>query len=163
MSRSIGDTIGSEVGVISTPICTFYDLRGNSDSFVVIASDGVWDVMENDDVVQFVEFYRNKCLKCVDLPALETECIVPNNSTIAQLLCEEARMRWFAIVEEEDIMIDDISCIVLELENTVNSAFKKNSCKPNMNLEIPYESVDQEVTVFHKVPSQEETKTSFNR
>ena len=31
------------------------------------------------------------------------------------MLCEEARHRWFTIVEEEDVLIDDISCVVIEL------------------------------------------------
>lgn len=41
MSRSIGDTRGKRVGVISTPVCTNYELMGESDYFIVVASDGV--------------------------------------------------------------------------------------------------------------------------
>lgn len=29
------------------------------DQFVVAASDGVWDVMNNDEVINFVEKYRH--------------------------------------------------------------------------------------------------------
>jgi serine/threonine protein phosphatase PrpC len=126
MSRSIGDMIGAEVGVISTPICTSHELR-SCDKFLVIASDGVWDVMENEEVVQFVEVYRKQCIDSNDLPALNKQKIQPNNASIAQLLCEEARMRWFSIVEEEDTMIDDISCIILEAEDLGNHEYKENS------------------------------------
>jgi hypothetical protein len=37
------------------------------------------------------------------------------NACIAHLLCEEARVRWKEIVEEEDVIIDDISVVVVEL------------------------------------------------
>jgi serine/threonine protein phosphatase PrpC len=83
------------------------------DMFIVAASDGVWDVMENEEVVNFVENYRYQCMKNCDLA--NPGRITPDNVTIAQLLCEEARYRWKYIVEEEDVMIDDISAVILEL------------------------------------------------
>ena len=44
MSRSIGDEIGRKIGVISTPIVTVYELQEGFDYFIVLASDGIWDV-----------------------------------------------------------------------------------------------------------------------
>ena len=32
------------------------------------------------------------------------------------MVCEEARYRWLSIVEEEDVFIDDISCVVVEFD-----------------------------------------------
>jgi len=40
MSRSIGDAVGKQVGIIATPVCTEWKL-GNKEQFLVIASDGV--------------------------------------------------------------------------------------------------------------------------
>ena len=117
MSRSLGDTLGKEVGVISDPLISVHEFRPDDDFFVVSATDGVWDVMENQEVVDFVEVYRAACRKEVD--GIEAVDVVrSDNSTIAQLLCEEARVRWLAIVEEEDVLIDDISCVVLELKSS---------------------------------------------
>lgn len=48
MSRSIGDTIAADIGVIATPVTSAYEHIWGNDYFVVAASDGVWDVMEND-------------------------------------------------------------------------------------------------------------------
>ena len=31
------------------------------------------------------------------------------------MICEESRTRWLSIVEEEDVLVDDISCIIIEL------------------------------------------------
>jgi serine/threonine protein phosphatase PrpC len=47
MARSIGDTIGAEVGVIPTPITSSYDLIPGNDFFIIVGSDGLWDVIEN--------------------------------------------------------------------------------------------------------------------
>lgn len=109
MSRSIGDSSGSSLGVISIPICTEVGMTGN-ERFIVLASDGIWDVIDNEDVVTFVETYRGKCLASGSPPEI-VDC---SNTIIAQLLCEEARMRWLAIITEEDVMLDDISCVILQ-------------------------------------------------
>lgn len=113
MSRSIGDFIAKSLGVISEPVCTSYT-RNSGDLFIVIASDGLWDAMDNDDVGTFVECYRGVCKVNSNSPFYGNR-IETSNASIAQILCEEARLRWFTIVEEEDVVIDDISCIVLEL------------------------------------------------
>jgi len=41
MSRSIGDTIGSRLGVIASPITTVHHMSVGDDCFVIAASDGV--------------------------------------------------------------------------------------------------------------------------
>jgi serine/threonine protein phosphatase PrpC len=96
MSRSIGDQVGKSVGIIAAPELTTYRRQREYDMFVVAASDGVWDVMENEEVVNFVEKYRHMCLReCVEP---EVDPITPINVCIAHLLCEEARYRWKYIV-----------------------------------------------------------------
>lgn len=110
MSRSIGDRLAHEIGVISTPICHTFTLYPSFDQFIVMASDGVWDVMDNFEVANFIEKFRKSSQNSNNgFPAK------PSNSTIARLLCEEARFRWFGVVEDEDVMIDDISCVVIEI------------------------------------------------
>lgn len=111
MSRSIGDSSGSSLGIISIPICTNIKLSGH-EKFIVLASDGVWDVMDNEDVVTFIETYRKVCLQTGEPPE-EVDCF---NTFISQLLCEEARIRWLSIITEEDVIIDDISCVVFQFK-----------------------------------------------
>lgn len=115
MSRSFGDAIAHEIGVISTPIISSHTETSGMDFFLVLASDGVWDVMENQEVCDFVEAYRHKSVRGVQHPKQLTS-VQPDTVTIAQLLCEEARARWIKIVATEDVNIDDISCLVLELQ-----------------------------------------------
>ena len=115
MSRSLGDVIAQEIGVISTPVITHHEVSVEHDYFLLLGSDGVWDMMENQEVCDFVEAFRHKSVRDVTLPKF-AEVVEPGKVTIAQLLCEEARARWLSIVEAEDVLIDDISCIVLELQ-----------------------------------------------
>ena len=116
MSRSLGDAIGKRIGVIPTPMVTKHAIDKENDFFIVLASDGVWDVMDNEDVVNFIESFRSKCKESnLRVPKYD---ITPLNTCIAHLLCEESRTRWLTIVEDEDVFIDDISCIVLELKKS---------------------------------------------
>lgn len=67
MSRSLGDVLAKKAGVIAEPeISSFtYDpdnnqfQRGMVPKWIVLASDGVWDVMSNEHVAQFLYDPRN--------------------------------------------------------------------------------------------------------
>ena len=53
MSRSIGDFVAASVGVSAEP--EFFETEINEDDkFLVIASDGVWEFIQNEDVVNMV-------------------------------------------------------------------------------------------------------------
>lgn len=111
MSRSLGDSMASQLGVCSDPIITVHEIT-NSDLFIAMGSDGVWDPMTNQEVADFVEAYRRNC---VNGPGTQEAIISPHCVNIAQLLAEEARLRWRGICEAQDVPIDDISTIVVEL------------------------------------------------
>ncbi|WOG85618.1 hypothetical protein DCAR_0104809 [Daucus carota subsp. sativus] len=53
MSRAFGDFILKNHGVISIPHITYHRLT-SSDQFVVLATDGVWDVLSNNEVVSVI-------------------------------------------------------------------------------------------------------------
>ena len=48
--RSLGDLMAATVGCTSDPEVTYVTLRPEVDQFLVMASDGVWDVLTNDQV-----------------------------------------------------------------------------------------------------------------
>ena len=77
MSRSFGDHCAAQVGVITDPEVLELNLS-EQDKFIVIASDGVWEFLSNDDVVRIVEpFYlQNSAEKA------------------AEALIKEALKRW---------------------------------------------------------------------
>jgi serine/threonine protein phosphatase PrpC len=97
MSRSLGDVAFKQFGVIGQPIHECYPIYALRDQFIIIASDGLWDVFTNDEAVQFVETFRYKC-----------------QGTIADLLSEEARYRWTELLSKGETQIDDIAVMIIE-------------------------------------------------
>ena len=61
MSRSLGDLVAASVGVSPEPEVLSFDLK-TQDKFIIIASDGVWEFLSNDDVMQLTVpyFLRNQ-------------------------------------------------------------------------------------------------------
>ncbi|XP_071723166.1 probable protein phosphatase 2C 33 [Rutidosis leptorrhynchoides] len=53
MSRAFGDFCLKGFGLISVPDITYYEISGK-DEFVVLATDGVWDVLTNEEVMEIV-------------------------------------------------------------------------------------------------------------
>jgi serine/threonine protein phosphatase PrpC len=119
MSRSIGDNVAKKVGVISTPVYHKFTLYPESDQFIVMGSDGIWDVMENSEVINFVEKFKERCELSMNTDLYPA---VTQNSSISRMLCEEARYRWYGLIEAEDVNIDDISCIVVDVSGKTNEA-----------------------------------------
>jgi serine/threonine protein phosphatase PrpC len=101
MSRSFGDAVAKTIGVTCEPdifpVETLVKGDNNQDypNFAVLASDGLWEFMATDEVVEFV-----------------SACIISSQKSpqeTCDLLVKEALDRWN---EEEDI-VDDISVIVV--------------------------------------------------
>lgn len=110
MSRSLGDFTGKSIGVIAAPIYACVQIHPR-DKYVVIASDGVWDVMSNDKITEFLSQNFDKCCgeTCQDYPGTVKNC------TPARLICEEARTKWFSVTNIDRNSIDDITCIVAKI------------------------------------------------
>lgn len=145
MSRSLGDKLAKGCGVIALPIFAEKRLLLGKDQYIVLASDGVWDVMDNIEVINFVEKFKGVCLNQAneDYPAN------PNNSSISRLLCEEARYRWLGLAQQERVSIDDISCIILDfaVDSNTESVLETDTDKKLVSfLESPKYSDSQELS-----------------
>ena len=72
MSRSLGDLMGKECGVISTPQIVEYEINTNT-KYLVICSDGIWEFIKNEQVRDLgnVFYAQNKvtdfCIQLVNL------------------------------------------------------------------------------------------------
>lgn len=91
MSRSLGDAVAHTAGVISEPEFTERELVP-SDKFIVVATDGLWEFVDNDETV-----------------AMVSGATCPSDSV--DLLVKEANARW---IKEEQV-IDDTTVIVANL------------------------------------------------
>jgi serine/threonine protein phosphatase PrpC len=94
MSRSLGDVVAHSAGVISEPEFTEYELNPSTDKFIVVATDGLWEFISNQETVDFVEA-QNTPADAVDV------------------LVTEAATRWM----HEEQVIDDTTIIVANLFN----------------------------------------------
>ena len=95
MSRSFGDKVAASVGVIADPTITTTCLC-SEDKFIVVASDGVWEFLSNDEVVDIVRPYYIKA----------------DATGAVEAVCNEATLRW----KQEETVIDDITAVVIFLK-----------------------------------------------
>ncbi|KAL5212353.1 hypothetical protein ABZP36_023200 [Zizania latifolia] len=95
MSRSLGDFSLKRYGVISTPQLTAHRVTG-ADLFIVLASDGVWDVLSNEEVVSIV-------------------CATPRKQHASKAVVEAAVQRWKSKFPTS--RVDDCSAVCLFLRD----------------------------------------------
>ncbi|CAA2992372.1 probable phosphatase 2C 34 [Olea europaea subsp. europaea] len=91
MSRAFGDYCVKDFGLVSIPEVTQRYIT-SKDQFVVLATDGVWDVISNEEAVEIVS-------------------LAPDRAKSARRLVECAVHAWKK--KRKGIAMDDISAIVL--------------------------------------------------
>ncbi|RYG68891.1 protein serine/threonine phosphatase 2C family protein [archaeon] len=97
MSRSLGDSIVHKVGVTAEPELTEHQIDDH-DEFIILATDGVWDVVDNNHAVQMVFGVASRSVNWSVLEA-------------SNAVCRFARSRW----EKLSPMVDDITCVVVKI------------------------------------------------
>ncbi|KAH7281939.1 hypothetical protein KP509_35G004400 [Ceratopteris richardii] len=100
MARSLGDYCLKKFGVISDPVITYRKLSAR-DRFIVLASDGVWDVLSNEQVVQIVASVSDKRLA-------------------AEAVVEAARRAWKLLRPQS--RVDDCTAVCLFLDDLMTSS-----------------------------------------
>lgn len=62
MTRSMGDLVAKTVGVTYEPeIKSFSNLSSKTDRIVVVASDGLWDRIPNDEITRIlIPYYERR-------------------------------------------------------------------------------------------------------
>ncbi|XP_057796503.1 probable protein phosphatase 2C 52 [Salvia miltiorrhiza] len=99
MARAFGDFCLKEYGVISIPEFSHRTLT-DRDKFVVLASDGVWDVLSNEEVVEIVSSS-------------------PTRSSAARILVEHAAREWKA--KYPTSKMDDCAVVCLFLDGKMDT------------------------------------------
>lgn len=59
VSRSLGDTIAHEIGDITMPDTVKMDLTMNDD-IIILGSDGLWDMLDNDKVIEMINNLKSQ-------------------------------------------------------------------------------------------------------
>eukprot|EP00557_Chaetoceros_sp_GSL56_P012672 CAMPEP_0176479408 /NCGR_PEP_ID=MMETSP0200_2-20121128/1724_1 /TAXON_ID=947934 /ORGANISM="Chaetoceros sp., Strain GSL56" /LENGTH=146 /DNA_ID=CAMNT_0017875451 /DNA_START=1323 /DNA_END=1764 /DNA_ORIENTATION=- len=98
MSRSLGDSVAHTAGVSSLPEFTERELDPLTDKCIVVATDGLWEFVSNQETINIVMSVRT--------PSASVEELV-----------KEARSRWMA----EEQVIDDTTVITASLFGYMNA------------------------------------------
>lgn len=105
MSRAIGDIIGHQIGIVSSPDFVEVDINEDEDVLVLMCSDGVWEFITSEEAVNSIyKFGYDRVQEAV-------EC-----------LAKEAWDRW---LNEEENIVDDITVQAFYL--TDKEKIKKNT------------------------------------
>ena len=92
MSRSIGDTLAHKVGVSNVPEIFEFNINNVKPVAIIVASDGVWEFMNNEQVKNILNKYRfnQDAFSC------------------SKEIVEKARQIW----KGTSFAIDDITCVI---------------------------------------------------
>jgi serine/threonine protein phosphatase PrpC len=113
-TRALGDSVMSRAGVIPTPQVTTFDLiqevtkegnRSSCDCRVLIGSDGIFDVLGNEEANELL----CNIMKTSDRLSLEAGC---------NMLVQEARRKWQNELPVE-VRIDDTTVVAIEFTVTI--------------------------------------------
>ncbi|CAJ1956538.1 unnamed protein product [Sphenostylis stenocarpa] len=99
MARAFGDFCLKEYGVISIPEFS-HRLLTDKDQFIVLASDGIWDVLSNEEVVGIVSS-------------------APTRSSAARILVDSAAREWK--LKYPTSKMDDCAVVCLFLDGKMDS------------------------------------------
>ena len=92
MSRSFGDSIAKNLGVISEPRIIEYNLNEKT-KYIILASDGVWEFLDNEKVKNIgKQYYLNY-----------------NSKELCEELYNNSLIQW----QINDSIVDDITIIVI--------------------------------------------------
>ncbi|CAN8269753.1 unnamed protein product [Cochlearia groenlandica] len=105
MARAFGDFCLKDFGLISVPDLYFRRLT-EKDEFIVLASDGIWDVLSNEDVVAIV-------------------ASAPSRSSAARALVESAVRAWR--YKYPTSKVDDCAAVCLYLDSNNTNAISTAS------------------------------------
>ena len=92
MTRSIGDTSGQKAGIIPTPEIITLEKNHKKEQFLVIASDGVWEFLSSESVVEIVSGFSKDSAQAA-----------------AEAVVKKALIEW---EKQSPWAIDDITCII---------------------------------------------------
>ncbi|KAH9289984.1 hypothetical protein KI387_034101 [Taxus chinensis] len=112
MARAFGDFCLKEYGVIAIPEVS-YRLLTERDQFVVLASDGVWDVLSNEEVVHIVSS-------------------APTRSLAARTLVESAVREWR--FKYPTSKMDDCAVVCLYLDTKMDAQLGPENISTSSNV-----------------------------
>lgn len=128
MARAFGDFCLKDFGLISVPEVSYRRLT-EKDEFVVMATDGIWDVLSNKEVVDII-------------------AAAPRRATAARSLVETAVRAWR--YKYPTSKVDDCAVVCLFLDkgmqkiSTASHANKSKEHRPSSGIQVSYNGDNEE-------------------
>ncbi|KAK1389963.1 PPM-type phosphatase domain-containing protein [Heracleum sosnowskyi] len=107
MARAFGDFCLKDYGVISIPEFCHQTLT-ESDKFIVLASDGVWDVLSNEEVVEIISS-------------------APARSSAARILVDSAAREWKSKYPTSKMDDCAVVCLYLDRKMDLESDYEEQN------------------------------------
>lgn len=157
MSRSIGDTLATRVGAIPQPDFGTRQLT-DQDCFIIVASDGLWEVFTSQEAVEWVQRYVVENREADgSLPGHGED---PQNTSVSVALATEAQRRWVVNFDAKCI-VDDTSVAIAFLKNKLyNDQKQERKVKRNSVLFMDHSQLRKTVTMFVKRQIEEKERAS---
>lgn len=95
MSRALGDRPGRQIGITCTPSCASMRLPDRGPAVLVLASDGVWDLLSNEQV-------------------LALAAGAGSAAEAASRIAQQSRRAW--VKEYGGSYVDDITAVVMRFD-----------------------------------------------
>ena len=159
MSRPIGDTLATrQVGAIPQPDFGTRVLTEN-DSFLIVASDGLWEVFSSQEAVEWTQRYilENR-EEDGSLPGHGSD---PKSTSVSVAIATEAQRRWVVNYDAKCI-VDDTSVAIVYLKNKLYQDQKQTVAKTRRGsaLFMDHSQLRKTVTMFVKRQIEESERAS---
>ncbi|KAG7010695.1 putative protein phosphatase 2C 52 [Cucurbita argyrosperma subsp. argyrosperma] len=164
MARAFGDFCLKDYGVISIPEFSHRALTDN-DLFVVLASDGVWDVLSNDEVVEIVYSASTRSSAArmvVDSAAREWKLKYPTSKMDD---CAVVCLFLDGKMDSESENEEQASCATLEsnqMSNTECSDEEQRSGEPSLQRNYTVRSSEEKDRIGGLYSHSEENEESMS-
>jgi len=125
VSKSFGD-LDNQPYISHCPDVFNYPLS-NHDKFIVLACDGVWDVLENHEVINFIsDHLTNNHIELYDIPNRYSHDQLPSKMSIAHKLAKYAIARGST---------DNVSVIIIDLYASLSKKNEEQFMHNNDNID----------------------------
>lgn len=152
MSRSIGDTMATDVGAVPKPDVVTRVLAPN-DTFIIMASDGLWEVFDGQEACEWVsEYVKENREADGSLPGHGDD---PQNTSVCVAIANEAQRRWVVNFEAKCI-VDDTSVVVAYLfDDIVQDQIRQKKTQRHSAIFSDHSTVRKRVSHFLPKTSRE--------
>ena len=157
MSRSIGDTLATRAGAIPQPDFGTRTIT-DQDCFLIVASDGLWEVFTSQEAVEWVQRYiLDNREEDGSLPGHGEN---PCHTSVSVAIATEAQRRWVVNFNAKCI-VDDTSVAIAYLRNKLyNDQKQTERTKRNSALFMDHSQLRKTVTMFAKRQIEESERAS---